>query len=56
MFEVAFRNIDDILWIIDRLDAVQTGTLNVVALYRRKLAALDALKQSLLHEAFAGEL
>jgi len=25
-------------------------------LYRRKLAALDALKQSLLHQAFHGDL
>jgi type I restriction enzyme S subunit len=29
---------------------------NLVSIYQRKLAALDALKQSLLHQAFSGQL
>jgi hypothetical protein len=28
----------------------------IVSLYTRKIAALDALKQSLLHQAFSGQL
>jgi hypothetical protein len=30
--------------------------LPLLAIYERKLAALEALKKSLLHQAFAGEL
>lgn len=39
-----------------RLDALQTETRRLEALYARKLAALDALKASLLHQAFSGHL
>jgi type I restriction enzyme S subunit len=31
-------------------------TQRLESLYQRKLAALDALKQSLLHQAFSGAL
>ena len=46
MFEQAFRNIDDI----------HEETQRLARLYERKLAALDALKKSLLQQAFTGEL
>lgn len=39
-----------------RLDALQTETRRLEALYARKLAALDELKASLLHQAFSGQL
>jgi type I restriction enzyme, S subunit len=39
-----------------RLAALQTETRRLEALYARKLAALDELKTSLLHQAFSGEL
>ena len=32
------------------------GTQHLASIYRRKLTALDALKRSLLHQAFTGNL
>lgn len=66
MFEQAFRNIDDAL----RKEAGCTTELDYTEqtswllflkyldgpIYERKLAALDALKKSLLHQAFNGQL
>lgn len=42
--------------IVAQLDALSAETQRLAALYTQKLAALAALKQSLLHQAFAGEL
>lgn len=42
--------------IIAKLDAVSSGTQRLESIYRQKLAALDELKKSLLHQAFSGEL
>jgi type I restriction enzyme S subunit len=42
--------------IIHKLDSVWAETQRLARLYERKLAALKALKKSLLHRAFAGEL
>ena len=42
--------------IVDKLDAQSEETLRLAAIYERKLAALEALKKSLLHQAFSGEL
>lgn len=39
-----------------KLDALATETHHVEAIYQRKLEALDELKQSLLHQAFSGNL
>jgi type I restriction enzyme S subunit len=39
-----------------QLDALSAETQCLAALYERKLAALEELKKSLLHQAFAGEL
>ena len=41
---------------VAELDAVSRETQNMESIYRRKLAALDELKRSLLHEAFSGNL
>ena len=38
------------------LDALSEETQRLESLYSRKLAALDELKKSLLHQAFSGEL
>ena len=38
------------------LDALNEETQRLAHLYERKLAALDALKKSLLHQAFTGQL
>jgi type I restriction enzyme S subunit len=42
--------------IAKKLNALSAETQRLVAVYERKLAALDALKKSLLHQAFSGEL
>ena len=42
--------------IASRLDEIREETQRLASLYERKLTALAALKQSLLHEAFTGNL
>lgn len=42
--------------IITRLDSLRTETKRLESLYQKKLLALDELKQSLLHQAFTGQL
>ena len=42
--------------VVDELDDLQEETQRLARLYERKLAALEALKKSLLHQAFTGEL
>ena len=38
------------------IDEMREETQRLASLYTRKLAALEGLKKSLLHEAFSGEL
>lgn len=42
--------------IVAKLDAMLAETQRLASLYERKLAALEALKKSLLHQAFTGNL
>jgi type I restriction enzyme S subunit len=42
--------------IITKLEGISSETRRLESIYRRKLAALDELKKSLLHKAFTGEL
>ena len=42
--------------LIASLDRLSTETQNLESLYQQKLAALEALKKSLLHQAFTGQL
>jgi restriction endonuclease S subunit len=42
--------------IVAKLDALSSETTRLAAIYQQKLAALEALKKSLLHQAFSGEL
>ena len=42
--------------IVASVESLQEETQRLESLYQRKLAALDALKQSLLHQAFSGQL
>ena len=41
---------------VEKLDALTAETQRLARLYERKLAALEALKKSLLHQAFTGAL
>jgi type I restriction enzyme S subunit len=40
----------------NQLDALREETQRLESIYQRKLAALDELKKSLLHQAFSGQL
>ena len=42
--------------LVEKFDDLREETQRLESLYQRKLAALDELKKSLLHRAFAGEL
>ncbi len=42
--------------IVGNLDDLSAESRRLAVIYERKLAALEALKKSLLHCAFAGEL
>jgi type I restriction enzyme S subunit len=42
--------------ITEQLDALREETQHLAAIYERKLAALEKLKKSLLHQAFTGQL
>jgi hypothetical protein len=42
--------------IVSTLDILREETQRLAAIYQRKLAALDELKKSFLHQAFAGQL
>jgi type I restriction enzyme S subunit len=42
--------------IVKSLEALHEETTRLAAIYQQKLAALEALKKSLLHQAFSGEL
>lgn len=55
-FAVSLPPIDRQLAVLDEIDSVAAETQRLESLYQRKLAALDELKQSLLHQAFSGQL
>lgn len=42
--------------IVSKMDSLHEDTQRLKFVYQRKLVALDALKKSLLHQAFSGEL
>jgi type I restriction enzyme S subunit len=42
--------------IVDQIEALRAETQRLESIYRRKLIALEALKKSLLHQAFNGQL
>jgi len=42
--------------LIDQLESLSEETQRLASVYERKLAALEALKKSLLHQAFSGQL
>jgi len=50
------RDQKDQLEVVARLDTLRTQTQRLESIYRQKVAALDALKKSLLDQAFTGKL
>ena len=55
-FSVWLPNVKKQTELATKLDALHQETQRLESLYQRKLAALDELKKSLLHQAFSGQL
>jgi type I restriction enzyme S subunit len=55
-FVLPLPAIDEQRRIVATWDALNAETTRLAAIYQQKLAALEALKKSLLHQAFSGEL
>ncbi len=55
-FELPLPPLSDVSGLVAGFDELAAETRRLESIYRRKLAALDALKKSLLHEAFSGNL
>lgn len=53
---VALPPLQDQAALVERLDAIQEAADQLADVYESKLVALDELKQSLLHQAFSGQL
>lgn len=53
---VPLPSVDTQKLVVTQLDKASDETQRLESLYQRKLAALDELKQSLLHQAFSGAL
>jgi type I restriction enzyme S subunit len=57
LIEISFpKTLSEQKQIVERLDALNEETQGLASAYQRKLAALEALKKSLLHQAFTGNL
>jgi type I restriction enzyme, S subunit len=56
LFPVAAPKLEEQAGMVAHLDHLWSKTRHLASIYERKLAALEVLKQSLLHEAFSGEL
>lgn len=50
------KSVDEQAEIVESVELLHEETRRLAAIYERKLAALEALKKSLLHRAFNGEL
>lgn len=53
---IAFPPLEEQAALVEKLDAIQEAADQLADIYARKLAALDELKRSLLHQAFSGGL
>jgi len=54
--EIPLPPLPEIHSAVARFEELQTETQRLATIYQQKLAALDELKQSLLHQAFSGVL
>jgi type I restriction enzyme, S subunit len=56
LIPVPLRSLKEQKTIASMLDNLAKGTQRLARIYEQELAALEALKKSLLHKAFSGEL
>ena len=54
--EISLPSLDEQQRIVSTMDFIREETQRLASLYERKLAALEELKKSLLHQAFSGRL
>ena len=54
--EIALPSLAEQERIVSTMDAMREQTERLETIYQQKLAALEELKKSLLHEAFSGRL
>ena len=54
--EIALPSLAEQERIVSKMDLLREETHRLESIYQRKLAALDELKKSLLHQAFSGQL
>lgn len=54
--EISLPSLDEQQRIVSIIDSILIETQRLESIYQRKLAALDELKKTLLHQAFNGEL
>lgn len=55
-FELPLPPLSELQQLLEHIDKLFTETQRLESIYRRKIEALDELKQSILHQAFSGEL
>jgi Restriction endonuclease S subunits len=55
-FKVSLPTVKEQKMLTAQLDNLHEETQRLASIYQQKLAALDELKKSLLHQAFSGEL
>ena len=55
-FELPMPPLPELRRTVAKIEAVSTETDRLASIYQQKLAALDELKKSLLHQAFTGQL
>ena len=55
-YPIALPSLAEQRKVVENIQELETETQRLARLYERKLAALEALKKSLLHQAFSGEL
>ncbi len=55
-FPISFPSVEKQSEIVFQIEALYQQTQRLETLYQRKIAALDELKQALLHQAFSGAL
>ena len=55
-YPIALPSLVDQQELVDTIKELEGETQRLAAIYKRKLAAFDALKESLLHQAFSGGL
>ena len=55
-YPIALPSLDEQEKVVETIQELETETQRLARLYERKHAALEALKKSLLHQAFTGQL